>query len=220
MRKILSIILAISILCTMAITPVMAEDVALDEVTETETVTPEDNTSTEDTTPEDGEGSEEVTPPEEEVQETSFKVLYTLPSLLNGDPAKEAQNHIAVNQETIKVVFTENIADGEGEITFKDADGVEPAGGVYVTAEGNTATVKFGELKLDTEYTLTVPATLTDIEGECDKIYLSSMRELMKRSKDVLVTISWREIFDCFESCADICENVSENIGSVIMKNT
>jgi len=165
MRKILSIILAISILCTMAITPVMAEDVALDEVTETETVTPEDNTSTEDTTPEDGEGSEEVTPPEEEVQETSFKVLYTLPSLLNGDPAKEAQNHIAVNQETIKVVFTENIADGEGEITFKDADGVEPAGGVYVTAEGNTATVKFGELKTNTEYTLTVPATLTSENG-------------------------------------------------------
>lgn len=61
---------------------------------------------------------------------------------------------------------------------------------------------------------------LNDIEDECDKIYLSSMRELMKNPKDVLVTISWREIFDCFESCADVCENVSESIGSVIMKNT
>ena len=61
---------------------------------------------------------------------------------------------------------------------------------------------------------------LNDIEDECDKIYLSSMRELMKNPKDVLVTISWREIFDCFESCADVCENVSENVGSVIMKNT
>ena len=61
---------------------------------------------------------------------------------------------------------------------------------------------------------------LNDIEDECDKIYLSSMRELMKNSKDVLITISWREIFDCFESCADVCENVSESIGSVIMKNT
>ena len=61
---------------------------------------------------------------------------------------------------------------------------------------------------------------LNDIEDECDKIYLSSMRELMKNPKDVLTTISWREIFDCFESCADICENVSENIGLVIMKNT
>ena len=61
---------------------------------------------------------------------------------------------------------------------------------------------------------------LNDIEDECDKIYLSSMRELMKNPKDILATISWREIFDCFESCADVCENVSESIGLVIMKNT
>ena len=61
---------------------------------------------------------------------------------------------------------------------------------------------------------------LNDIEDECDKIYLSSMRDLMKDSKDVLATIAWREIFDCFEICADACEHVSECIGSVIMKNT
>lgn len=61
---------------------------------------------------------------------------------------------------------------------------------------------------------------LNDIEDECDKIYLSSMRELMKNPKDVLNVISWREVFDCFESCADVCENVSESIRLVIMKNT
>lgn len=61
---------------------------------------------------------------------------------------------------------------------------------------------------------------LNDIEEECDKLYLTSMRELMKNSENVLVTIGWREIFDCFESCIDACEHVSECIGSVIMKNT
>ncbi len=61
---------------------------------------------------------------------------------------------------------------------------------------------------------------LNDIEEECDKIYLSSVRELMKNPADVLVTISWREIFDCFEACIDACENVSECVGSVMMKNT
>ena len=61
---------------------------------------------------------------------------------------------------------------------------------------------------------------LNDIEDDCDTLYLTSMRDLMKNSTDVLVTISWREIFDCFESCADACEHVSECIGSVIMKNT
>ena len=61
---------------------------------------------------------------------------------------------------------------------------------------------------------------LNDIEDDCDKLYLSSMRELMKNPDDILVTISWREIYDCFESCIDACEHVSECIGSVIMKNT
>lgn len=61
---------------------------------------------------------------------------------------------------------------------------------------------------------------LNDIEEECDKIYLDSMRDLMKNPDDILYTISWREIFDCFESCVDACEHVSECIGSVIMKNT
>ncbi len=61
---------------------------------------------------------------------------------------------------------------------------------------------------------------LNDIEDECDKLYLTSMRELMKNSKDALDTIAWREVYDCLEACADACEHVSESLGSVIMKNT
>lgn len=61
---------------------------------------------------------------------------------------------------------------------------------------------------------------LNDVEEECDKLYLSSMRDLTKNSKDVLETTSWREIYDSLEACADACETVSECVGSVIMKNT
>ena len=61
---------------------------------------------------------------------------------------------------------------------------------------------------------------LNDVEEECDRLYLSSMRELTKNSKDVLTTISWRKIYECFESCADACEHASECVASVIMKNT
>ena len=61
---------------------------------------------------------------------------------------------------------------------------------------------------------------INDVEEECDKLYLSSMRELTQKSTDVLVTISWREIFDCLEACVDACEHVSECVGTVIMKNT
>lgn len=59
-----------------------------------------------------------------------------------------------------------------------------------------------------------------DIEEECDKLYLSTMHELTKKSTDTLVTISWYRIYGCFEACADACEHVSECVGSIIMKNT
>lgn len=61
---------------------------------------------------------------------------------------------------------------------------------------------------------------LNDAEEECDKQYLASMRELTKNPADVLTTISWREIYECFESCADACEHVGDCIGTVVMKNT
>lgn len=61
---------------------------------------------------------------------------------------------------------------------------------------------------------------LNDVEEECDKLYLTSMRELTQKSADVLTVISWREIYECLEACADACEHASECVGSVIMKNT
>ncbi len=61
---------------------------------------------------------------------------------------------------------------------------------------------------------------LNDVEEECDKLYLTSMRALTKNSTDVMETISWRKIYKSLEACADACEHVSECVGSVIMKNT
>ena len=61
---------------------------------------------------------------------------------------------------------------------------------------------------------------LNDVEEECDKLYLASMRDLSKNTTDVLVTIAWRDIYECLEACADACEHVSECVGTVIMKNT
>ena len=61
---------------------------------------------------------------------------------------------------------------------------------------------------------------LNDVEEECDQLYLSTIRALTKNSKDMLLTSSWRRIYESLEACADACEDVSECIGSVIMKNT
>ena len=63
-------------------------------------------------------------------------------------------------------------------------------------------------------------SALNDVEEECDKLYLSSMRALTKNSSNVVEMIAWRKIYESLEACADACENVSECIGSVIMKNT
>ena len=59
-----------------------------------------------------------------------------------------------------------------------------------------------------------------DVEEDCDKLYLTTMHNLTKNSSDVLTTISWYKIFDCFEACADACEHVSECVSSIVMKNT
>ena len=59
-----------------------------------------------------------------------------------------------------------------------------------------------------------------DVEEECDRLYLETLRKLTANSTDVLTTISWYKIFDCFEACADACEHVSDCVASIIMKNT
>lgn len=61
---------------------------------------------------------------------------------------------------------------------------------------------------------------VNDVEEECDRLYLESMHKLTHESKDVLTTVAWHAIYESLEACADACENVSECISSVIMKNT
>ncbi len=61
---------------------------------------------------------------------------------------------------------------------------------------------------------------INDVEEDCDKIYLSSMRDVTVNSENVMETLSWQKIFESLESCADTCEHVSDCIASVIMKNT
>lgn len=59
-----------------------------------------------------------------------------------------------------------------------------------------------------------------DIEEECDKLYLLSMRSITKGEFDAQEKLSWYKIYDCLEACADACEHVGECVGSIIMKNT
>lgn len=61
---------------------------------------------------------------------------------------------------------------------------------------------------------------INDVEEDCDRLYLASMRALTREHADPLHVIAWRDIYRSLEACADACEHVSECVGSVIMKNT
>ncbi len=61
---------------------------------------------------------------------------------------------------------------------------------------------------------------LNQIEEECDTLYLEAILNIRLHCKDVLDIISWREIFDYMEDCADACEHVGNFVELVVLKNT
>lgn len=61
---------------------------------------------------------------------------------------------------------------------------------------------------------------LNQMEEECDKLYLEATLNIRSHCTDVLDIISWREIFDYMEDCADACEHVGTCVEMVILKNT
>ncbi|WP_130862086.1 DUF47 domain-containing protein [Bacilliculturomica massiliensis] len=58
------------------------------------------------------------------------------------------------------------------------------------------------------------------LEEEGDRTYTEAVRQLYQEKTDVLEIMGWTRIFECMEKCCDVCENVSDVIESVIMKNS
>ncbi len=61
---------------------------------------------------------------------------------------------------------------------------------------------------------------LNHAEEECDKLYLLSRMNIREHCTDPLDIVSWREIYNGLEDCADACEHVGDCVETVIMKNT
>lgn len=61
---------------------------------------------------------------------------------------------------------------------------------------------------------------LSHMEEECDALYIRANRALSEQVTDPVAIISWREIYNRFESCADACEHVGDVIDMVVMKNS
>lgn len=61
---------------------------------------------------------------------------------------------------------------------------------------------------------------LSHKEEACDRLYLEATYKTRDISDDVLTVISWREIYDKLEKCADACEHVGDCVETIVMKNT
>ncbi len=61
---------------------------------------------------------------------------------------------------------------------------------------------------------------LNQIEEDCDEIYIQAILNLPQHRTDALDIISWRDIYNRMENCADACEHVGDCVESVVMKNS
>ena len=57
------------------------------------------------------------------------------------------------------------------------------------------------------------------LENVADEVFRSAMAELFIRTKDIAEVIKWREIYEYMESATDRCEDVSNVLEGVALKN-
>ena len=61
---------------------------------------------------------------------------------------------------------------------------------------------------------------INDLEEECDKLFVESIRGLFTEPEDLLRIMAWRDIYVYLEKCADSCEHVADLVESVVMSNS
>ena len=58
------------------------------------------------------------------------------------------------------------------------------------------------------------------LEEEGDRVFAQAVRRLYAESSDARELAGWTRIFERLEKCCDACEDVSDSIESVVMKNS
>lgn len=61
---------------------------------------------------------------------------------------------------------------------------------------------------------------INHLEEEGDDLYVNGVRNLYKTSKDPVELMVWTEIYRRLERCCDACEDVANDIESIVMKNS
>lgn len=60
---------------------------------------------------------------------------------------------------------------------------------------------------------------LNHMEETCDRLYIDATARLNDQFTDALEILSWRELYNRLENCADACEHVADCVDLVVMKN-
>lgn len=58
------------------------------------------------------------------------------------------------------------------------------------------------------------------LEEEGDALYINGVRNLYKTTKDPVELMVWTEIYRRLEKCCDACEDVADDIETIVMKNS
>lgn len=58
------------------------------------------------------------------------------------------------------------------------------------------------------------------LEGDADQLYIAAIRRLFKDNSHPLTAYAWKNTFDMFEKCCDVCEHTANTIECIIMKNS
>ena len=62
---------------------------------------------------------------------------------------------------------------------------------------------------------------INNIESEGDALYMQAIREVYTNDKlDAVEKTVWKEIYECFELCCDLCEHAADAIENAVMKNS
>lgn len=59
-----------------------------------------------------------------------------------------------------------------------------------------------------------------DLEEQGDRLHVEAIHALYQGSTDPIEIMTWTNIFNNLEHCCDVCEEVSESIETIMMKNS
>jgi hypothetical protein len=60
---------------------------------------------------------------------------------------------------------------------------------------------------------------INTLENEGDMILRTTMAKIFEQEKDPIELIKWKEIFERFEEAMDVCEDVSNIVEGIVLKN-